>query len=68
MWVEISTVDSVGPRISMQPEKDSQLQYHVHHVPRDPLLIKESSAYNNSSPTKSKRPALEISQRVVQAH
>jgi hypothetical protein len=46
MGVEISTMDSAGPRISMQPEKDSQLQYHVHHVPPDPLLIKESIAYN----------------------
>jgi hypothetical protein len=46
MGVAISTVDSAGPRISMQPEKDSQLQYHVHHVPRDPLLIKGSIAYN----------------------
>jgi ABC-type transport system involved in cytochrome bd biosynthesis fused ATPase/permease subunit len=39
-------VDSAGSRISMQPEKESQLQYHVHHVPRDPLLTKESIAYN----------------------
>jgi hypothetical protein len=43
--VEISTVASAGARISMQPEKESQLQYHV---PRDPLLIKESIAYNRN--------------------
>jgi hypothetical protein len=35
--VEISTVGSAGPRISIQPEKDSQLQYHVYHLQRDPF-------------------------------
>jgi WD40 repeat protein len=42
-------IDQAGPGISMQPQSRSQSQYHVHHVPRDPICIKAGIPYNNTA-------------------